>query len=128
MGKAIRFGNLDGRVDRFGQSERAMRDGQFSEGAETYFESEPVTEPKRRRSSREIDHDRVEAGRKLALLNLLKSGDYTADELGKIFGISRATVYRLIDELRKLQEIAPIVRQLAAEGFFNDGYDWDYDD
>jgi DNA-binding CsgD family transcriptional regulator len=122
MPRGMRFGNNDGRVDRSGAGERARRAARYSEGEEAWLDSEPYPHRTVRRSSRATDPERVETGLQLALFTLVKTGDYTTDELARIFNLSRATIYRHLNELRKLCEYYPVIERLVNEGFFDD---WD---
>jgi HTH domain len=74
-------------------------------GDEVWVDSTPYPKNTARRSSRKVDPKRVDAGFMLAFIYLLDNNDYTPGELGKIFKISRATVYRLINELRETREL-----------------------
>jgi DNA-binding transcriptional ArsR family regulator len=104
-------------------------------GDEVWVESTPHTSNAVRRSARDVDPKRVEAGRKLALLRLMNEGDYTKAELAKIFGMSPATLYRHIEQLRAMQELAAKTKELRRAGLvedfdedFDEGYDEDYDE
>ena len=124
MPRGMRFGSRDGRVDRSGAGERARRTARYSEGEEAWLDSEPYPQHTVRRSSCATDPELVETGRVLALFTLVKTGDYTTDELAKIFNLSRATIYRHLDELRKIRQYYPVIERLVNEGYFDD---WDED-
>lgn len=70
-------------------------------GEEVWVDSTPYPKKIARRSSRKVDRNKVDDGFMLAFIYLFDSDDYTPEELGKIFKISRATVYRIINELRE---------------------------
>jgi hypothetical protein len=96
-------------------------------GDEVWIESTPYPKKTARRASTEVDPKRVEAGLKLSLLNLLKSGDYTKGEMAKIFRISVPTLYRHIEELQKLLELADGLTERERRGLVKNGNDDDYD-
>jgi DNA-binding CsgD family transcriptional regulator len=94
-------------------------------GDEVWVDSAPHEKKPVHRSSRAVDPKRVEAGRKLALLQLLKSGDYTKAELAEIFNISLPTLYRHVKAIQRLQALA---EELTQKGLPRDYDDDDYDD
>jgi biotin operon repressor len=123
----MRFRNKDGRVDRSAAGERVRRNERYSEGEDVWVDCEPYIRPPVRRSSRAIDPNRVQDGFLLVLIYLLKSGDYTIGEMAAILNISRATVYRHIDELRKIRQYDAVIRKLEEKGIYIE-FDDEFDD
>ena len=51
----------------------------------------------------------------MALNHLLETEDYTPEELRMIFSVSRATIYRRIDELQMLREQYKLLKTFDEE-------------
>jgi len=97
MPRAVRYGNNDHRVDRRHNSTK--RSTQLSDGEEVWIERkpgpglEPMDFKPKRRSSRDVDPERVQQASLAAFNYLVNRGDFTPAEIGRVFGISRAGWY-----------------------------------
>jgi DNA-directed RNA polymerase specialized sigma24 family protein len=118
MPRAVRRGNNGRRVDKH-HDELTKRSAQTSDGEEVWIEPEPMFGPapeafiSKRRSSRDVNPERVQQAFLLAFIYLMDQEDFSPTEIGKVFGMSRAKVYRQMQDIRTIREQGP-------EAFFDD--------
>ena len=115
MSKGIFLGDGDGRVDRTARGEKIRRSAGLSDGEEVFVHGADTTPKSAPRPSRAVDQGPVDVGFMRALKHLLETGDYTPEELRMIFSVSRATIYRRIDELQMLREQYKLLKMLDEE-------------
>src|SRR5262249_11903172 len=117
MPGAVRFGDNSGRVDKSGLAETWKRTRRLEDGEGVEVEPPPCSRQPTRRPSRSVDPKRVRSGFLIAFIHLLDSGDYTPEEIARVFRISRATVYRHIRDIRSLRLIDRELRQAGQDEY-----------